>query len=62
MGFSITPEEIAAMKAYLKAHPPDPGYDWSDDTLDADIPVEEFNARCYRDILQLLGELPEEPK
>ena len=59
---SITPETIAEMQAYLKEHPPDPAYDWADDTLDADIPLEEFTARCYRDALEFLGELPKELK
>lgn len=59
MASRITPERIKEMKEYLVKHPPDPAYDWSDETLDAQIPHEEFQARCFRDILKELGELPE---
>lgn len=59
MESGITPERIRELKEFLKAHPPDPAYDWADDTLDAQIPSEEFQARCARDILRSLGELPE---
>lgn len=59
MGLSITPDRIQELKEFLKSHPPDPAYDWADDTLDAQIPSDEFQARCARDILQALGELPE---
>ena len=59
MARTFTPEEIAEMKAFLRAHPPDPAYDWTDDTLDAQIPSDEYQARCVRDILESLGELPE---
>lgn len=62
MSSLITPEKILEMQEFLKQHPPDPAYDWSDYTLDAVIPPDEFIARCYRDALTSLGELPNELK
>lgn len=58
MAYHFTPEEIAEMKAFLQAHPPDPAWDWADDVFDAPIPPDEFKARCVRAILEDLGELP----
>lgn len=55
--YRITPEKIKAMKEFLKNRPPDPAWDWADDVWDVEMPVDEFRARCYRDILRDLGEL-----
>ena len=46
------------MKAFLRAHPPDPAYDEEDELFDGKLPPEEFKTRCVRDILKNLGELP----
>lgn len=51
MARTFTPEEIAEMKAFLRAHPPDPAYDDEDELFDGKLPPEEFKARCVRDIL-----------
>lgn len=58
MARTFTPEEIAEMKAFLQAHPPDPAYDEEDELFDGKLLPEEFKARCVRDILENLGELP----
>lgn len=58
MARTFTPGEIAEMKAFLRAHPPDPAYDDEDELFDGKLPPEEFKARCVRDILKNLGELP----
>lgn len=58
MARTFTPEEIAEMKAFLQAHPTDPAYDEEDELFDGKLPPEEFKARCVRDILEDLGELP----
>lgn len=58
MARTFTPEEIAEMKAFLQSHPPDPDYNAEDELFDGKLPPEEFNARCVRDILENLGELP----
>ena len=58
MARTFTPEEIAEMKAFLRAHPPDPAYDDEDELFDGKLPPEEFKARCVRDILKNLGALP----
>ncbi len=58
MARTFTPEEIAEMKAFLQAHPPDPAYDEEDELFDGNLPPKEFEARCVRDILENLGELP----
>ncbi len=58
MARTFTPEEIAEMKAFLQVHPPDPAYDEEDELFDGKLPPEEFKARCVRDILENLGELP----
>ena len=34
MARTFTPEEIAEMKAFLRAHPPDPAYDDEDELLE----------------------------
>ena len=51
MARTFTPEEIAEMKAFLRAHPPDPAYDEEDELFDGKLPPEEFKTRCVRDIL-----------
>ena len=56
MESTITPEEIAKMKSYLKEHPVDPQYDG---LLDGDIPTEQVFALSYTSLLKRLGELPE---
>lgn len=58
MARSFTDKEIAEMKAFLQAHPPDPAYDAEAELFDGDLPAIEFEARCVRDILDHLGELP----
>lgn len=55
----FTPEEIAEMKSFLRAHPPDPAYDEEAELFDGKLPPIEFEARCVQDILEDLGELPE---
>lgn len=60
MEYRITPEEIRELQEFLKNHSPDPAWDWADDVFDAPMPSDEFRARCARDILKDLGELPEE--
>ena len=62
MAQPFTPEEIAEMKAFLREHPPDPAYDEEAELFDGKLPPTEFKARCVRDILEDLGELPEDPK
>ena len=44
MARTFTPEEIAEMKAFLRAHPPDPAYDEEDELFDGKLPPEEFRA------------------
>ena len=46
MARTFTPEEIAEMKAFLRAHPPDPAYDEEDELFDGKLPPEEPKARC----------------
>lgn len=60
MASDFTPEEIAEMQEFLKNHPPDPAYDEEAEYFDGKLPPAEFEARCVRDILEGLGELPEE--
>ena len=57
MARTFTPEEIAEMKAFLQAHPPNPAYDEEAELFDGELPPNEFKARC-QDILEHLGELP----
>ena len=57
MKSTFTPEEIAAMKSYLKANPVDPQYVG---LLDGDIPLEQVDALICASLLKELGELPEE--
>lgn len=59
MARTFTPEEIDEMKAFFRAHPPDPAYDEEAELFDGKLPPSEFEARCVRDILEDLGELPE---
>lgn len=58
MARTFTPEEIAEMKAFLRAHPPDPAYDEEDELFDGKLPPEEFKARCVRDILKTWASCP----
>lgn len=58
MAHSFTDKEIAEMKAFLQTHPPDPAYDEEAEVFDGNLPPIEFEARCVRDILEHLGELP----
>lgn len=58
MARTFAPEEIAEMKAFLRAHPSDPAYDEEAELFDGKLPFTEFEARCVRDILENLGELP----
>lgn len=58
MAYNITPERIQELKEFLEKHPPDPAWDWADDVFDAPMPPDEFRARCARDILEGIGELP----
>ena len=58
MARTFTPEEIAEMKAFLRAHPPDPAYDEEDELFDGKLPTEEIKARSVREILKNLGALP----
>ena len=37
MARTFTPEEIAEMKAFLRAHPPDPAYDDEDELFDGNF-------------------------
>ena len=56
MKSTITSEEIAKMKSYLKEHPVDPQYDG---LLDGEIPLEQVDALICASLLEELGELPE---
>ena len=58
MARTFTPEEIAEMKAFLRAHPPDPAYDEEDELFDGKLPPEEFKARCVRAILKTWASCP----
>lgn len=61
MEYNITPERIKELKQYLKDHPIDPEYDDDDGyiTLDEDCPPDQLAAQCARELLKMLGELPD---
>lgn len=65
MGYSITQEEIKKLQNFLLENPIDPAYDEAceefNDSLDPNF-LRQLGARNAYDLLESIGELPEELK